>query len=84
MALALVILVVAPATLPARSASDLQLSTSLQDGRPGAARGTAGAVAPAPSAYRLDSGDDLAITVFGEPDLSLESIRVTPDGTGVD
>jgi polysaccharide export outer membrane protein len=38
------------------------------------------AAQPTADEYRLDSGDVLSITVFGEPDLSLQGVRVPVDG----
>ncbi len=41
----------------------------------------AAAAGRAGGAYRMESGDVLSVTVFGEPDLSLESARVAADGS---
>ncbi len=41
---------------------------------------TAGARAAAP-AYRVDTGDRISITVYQEPDLSINGVRVKADGT---
>jgi protein involved in polysaccharide export with SLBB domain len=60
------------------SAGLLQLAQNAQSQLQSTSTGNTQAAA---SAYRVDTGDRISITVYQEPDLSVNSVRVKGDGT---
>lgn len=76
---ALLLAGLAPAAGAQGTDIDLSLSATLAGGAQNAAR--AGAVDPVLANYRLDTGDQVSVTVYGEPDLAVEEARVRGDGT---
>jgi polysaccharide biosynthesis/export protein VpsN len=65
--------------------SSLQISPSTlsatgeTNGQSGQASGSG--VRPGAPGYRIDAGDGVSVTVYGEPDLSISEVRVKGDGT---
>lgn len=55
--------------------------TTVQVQRMASAQATPKADAPPADSYRVDTGDGISVTVFGEPDLSIRDERVKGDGT---
>jgi polysaccharide biosynthesis/export protein len=47
---------------------------------PAATPTTAGTLAPAPAAYRINPSDELRVSVYGEPELTLEELPVDTNG----
>ena len=64
-----------PASAQSPARLDLQLSTGIS------ADGAATPGAPAAQNHRIEAGDSVSVTVYREPDLSLQGQRVRSDGT---
>ena len=76
-----------PEAAAAGSGDSLSLSLSPGTGttvpvqRMASAQAAPNADSPAAGSYRVDTGDGISVTVFGEPDMSIRDERVKGDGT---